>query len=230
MKALLTLLKEKFKDRMTGDVQTEIEAAYEEDVAEEVSGLKTKNGELIATNKTLRQQLASGGGADATKLVNELEELKDKAAADKNTYDRELAKLTRELDKASKTAKSESEAVAKLVADNGLNEALVASGVKPEFIPAVTAMLRSNVIVNAEGDKRVALMGDKPLGEAVKAWAASDAGKVYVLTPPNGGGGAGGSGAGGTGGAKVVKRADFQRMAPADQQAFIVKDGGKVVD
>lgn len=230
MKALLALLKEKFKDKLTDDIRGEIEAAYEQDVTEEVSGLKSKNGELIAANKTLRQQLASGGGADAAKLANELEEIKERSAAEKNTYDRELARLTRELDKATKAAQVESQAVAQLVADNGLHEALVGVGVKPEFIPAVKAMLRSDVKVSAEGDKRVALMGDKPLGEAIKAWAATDAGKVYVLTPPNGGGGSGGSGPNVSSGGKVVKRADFERMTPADQQAFIVKDGGTVTD
>jgi hypothetical protein len=49
MEALMALLKEKFKNEFD-DIRSEIEAAYEQDVTEEVSGLKNKNGESESVN------------------------------------------------------------------------------------------------------------------------------------------------------------------------------------
>jgi len=229
MEKIFDLLKEKVGE-VPDEVRDLIEGALNEAVSAEVAALKAKNGELLSANKKLRQQLASGSGGDALALERELEELKEKYVSEKTTLERETAKLTRELEKARKIAEQESQAVSQLLVDKGLAESLVRVGVKPEFMPAVSAMLKSQVKVVAEGDKRLAVLGDKPLEEAVKEWAASDSGKVFVVAPANAGGGANGSGPQGGTGVKTMKRVEFEQLSPANQQAFILKEGGKVID
>ena len=79
--------------------------------------------------------------------------------------------------------------------DNGLNDAMIKAGIKPEFMSAAKAMLRSETQIKAEDGKYSALMGEKPLFEAITEWAASDEGKHFVSAPANSGGGAtGGNG------------------------------------
>jgi hypothetical protein len=79
--------------------------------------------------------------------------------------------------------------------DNGLNDAMLKAGIKPEFMSAAKAMLKANTKVTAENGQYSALMGEKPLFEAITEWAASDEGKHFVSAPANSGGGAtGGNG------------------------------------
>jgi len=64
--------------------------------------------------------------------------------------------------------------------------------VKPEYMDAVVALLSPLATLKAEGDSRVAVVGDKPLTDYVSEWAKSDKGKHYVSAPDNKGGGANG--------------------------------------
>lgn len=67
------------------------------------------------------------------------------------------------------------------------------------MMPAVKAMLKQQTSIKAEGSDYLALMGDKPLSEAVIEWAQSDAGKPFVVAPDNSGGGAAGGAVNGSG-------------------------------
>ena len=81
--------------------------------------------------------------------------------------------------------------------DNGLNDAMLKAGIKPEFMAAAKAMLKSQTKLMADNGQYSALMGDKPLIEAIAEWAAGDEGKHFVSAPANSGGGAtGGTGNG----------------------------------
>ena len=81
--------------------------------------------------------------------------------------------------------------------DNGLNDAMLKAGIKPEFMAAAKAMLKSQTKLMADNGQYSALMGDKPLTEAIAEWAAGDEGKHFVSAPANSGGGAtGGTGNG----------------------------------
>jgi hypothetical protein len=89
-------------------------------------------------------------------------------------------------------------------------------------------MLKDGVQIVADGDVRVAKIGDKALSEFVKEWAAGDEGKHFVQAPANNGGGAtGGSGAGTQG--KVMPRSQFDALPP-QQRADFAKAGGKLTD
>lgn len=80
--------------------------------------------------------------------------------------------------------------------DLGLTNALDQANVKPELRKAAMALLRSNADIDDDGN---ITLGDKPLADAMKAWAASDEGKAFISNGAAGGGanGGGGNGKGG---------------------------------
>jgi hypothetical protein len=160
----------------------ELEAAIE--------ALSAKNNQLLGEVKVAKAK-AKGAEIDPAEyaaLQNENETLKS-----------ELTKATKDSAKtieALHTSLSEKDgALQSYLIDNGLNDAMLKAGIKPEFMSAAKAMLKANTKVTAENGQYSALMGDKPLTDAITEWAASDEGKHFVSAPANSGGGAtGGNG------------------------------------
>lgn len=80
------------------------------------------------------------------------------------------------------------------VVDGGLTTALVDAGVDKKLLPGAKALLGASVKTIVEDGKTRAFfdtdMGEAEIGDFVKSWVQSDAGKAYV--PPATGGGAGG--------------------------------------
>jgi hypothetical protein len=80
------------------------------------------------------------------------------------------------------------------VVGNALTSALLEAKVAAPYMDAARALLTGQGAgVDKDGKP---ILGDKPLVEAVKEWAASDAGKHFVAAPNSSGGGAIGGGAG----------------------------------
>jgi hypothetical protein len=162
----------------------ELEAAIE--------ALSAKNHTLLGEVKVAKAK-AKGADIDPAEyaaLQNENDTLKS-----------ELTKTTKESVKAIEALQSslseKDGALQSYLIDNGLNDAMLKAGIKPEFMSAAKAMLKANTKVTAENGQYSALMGDKPLFEAITEWAASDEGKHFVSAPANSGGGAtGGNGNG----------------------------------
>lgn len=167
---------------MSEDKIAELEAAIEV--------LSAKNNQLLGEVKVAKAK-AKGAEIDPAEyaaLQNENETLKS-----------ELNKATKDSTKtieALQTSLSEKDgALQSYLIDNGLNDAMLKAGIKPEFMSAAKAMLKANTKVTAENGQYSALMGDKPLFDAITDWAASDEGKHFVSAPANSGGGAtGGNG------------------------------------
>ncbi len=167
---------------MSEDKIAELEAAIEV--------LSAKNNQLLGEVKVAKAK-AKGAEIDPAEyaaLQNENETLKS-----------ELNKATKDSTKtieALQTSLSEKDgALQSYLIDNGLNDAMLKAGIKPEFMSAAKAMLKANTKVTAENGQYSALMGDKPLYDAITEWAASDEGKHFVSAPANSGGGAtGGNG------------------------------------
>lgn len=167
---------------MSEDKIAELEAAIEV--------LSAKNNQLLGEVKVAKAK-AKGAEIDPAEyaaLQNENETLKS-----------ELNKATKDSAKtieALQTSLSEKDgALQSYLIDNGLNDAMLKAGIKPEFMSAAKAMLKANTKVTAENGQYSALMGDKPLYDAITEWAASDEGKHFVSAPANSGGGAtGGNG------------------------------------
>ena len=167
---------------MSEDKIAELEAAIEV--------LSAKNNQLLGEVKVAKAK-AKGAEIDPAEyaaLQNENETLKS-----------ELTKATKDSAKTIEglqTSLSEKDgALQSYLIDNGLNDAMLKAGIKPEFMSAAKAMLKANTKVTAENGQYSALMGDKPLFDAITEWAASDEGKHFVSAPANSGGGAtGGNG------------------------------------
>lgn len=160
----------------------ELEAAIE--------ALGAKNRELLGEVKVAKAK-ARGADIDPTEfaaLQNENETLKSELTKTAKDSQKTIETLTTSLTEKDGALQS-------YLIDNGLNDAMLKAGIKPEFMSAAKAMLKANTKVTAENGQYSALMGDKPLFEAITDWAASDEGKHFVSAPANSGGGAtGGNG------------------------------------
>lgn len=137
-------------------------------------------------NNALEDQVAALT-TTVTARETELKKLAKESAAQMDKLTKEtgltIADLTKQVEAESGFTKS-------LLVDNGLADSLVKAGVEPAFLPAVKAMLKAQVAIEAVGDVRVAKAGGKPLEEFVSAWAVSEEGRHFVRAPANAGGGA----------------------------------------
>lgn len=192
----------------------------------EVSGLKTKVEELIASNKKLKK----GQEIDPAE-VERLEAQLDEARGKLKEAEKAAKDATKAAETATKALEVEQGVTHRELGRNGATKALIDAGVSdPAYIEAALAMHMPNIKIVADGENRSALYGDKPLADAIKEWAAGDVGKKFVSAPNNSGGGAGGGG--GQGGGKTMTRTAYQELAtsePAKANTFI-REGGKVVD
>jgi len=194
-----------------------------EELQAELDAVAGKNAELLKELKAAKAKAKSAADIDPERfaaLESENEELKASLAKIEKAGKSETEKLTKALE-------SEKSFTRQLLVENGLTDAATKAGVKAEYMPAVRALLASQVQVIEEGDKRVAKIGDKAVSDFVSAWAQSDEGKHYVAAPANSGGGAPGSN--GAAGGNTMKRDAFSQLPPADQMAF-AKGGGKLTD
>lgn len=202
----------------------EVKAAIAAAVEEATAPLVAKRDELLKELKTARkgQQIDP---ETVSKLEEQIEALKGENAA----LQRNVKTATAEAEKARKALEAETGAVQRLLVDNGLTEALTKAGVSnPVHLKAAKALLGSQVQVVADGDQRVAKVGDKALADFIGEWAKGDEGKHFVAAPANSGGGAaGGSGAGAQ--TKTMTRAGFEALPPA-QKVELSKAGLVLTD
>ena len=76
------------------------------------------------------------------------------------------------------------------VALSQLQQALVTNEVKaPALLQGAMALLKDKVSLDTDGDMYVVKLDGMPLGDAIKAWVGSEAGKYYVTAPAATGGG-----------------------------------------
>jgi hypothetical protein len=201
----------------------EVKEAIKLAVQEATEGLAQKNKELLGELKTARKSLEIKP-EDLDKVERERDELAEKLANTDKLY-KETLKTT---EKIKQQYEQESKFTHGLLVDNGLNDVLVKNGVSnPAMLKAVKSMLASQVKIEAEGESRVAKIGDKALADFVSEWSKSDEGKFFVTANNNTGGGA--QGGSGSNSAKQMTRAQFDAADQVTRSAF-AKEGGKVVD
>ena len=199
-------------------------AALEKAVNDAITGLQAKNTELLAKLKKAQKD-ATIDPADHAALQAELDATQAKLA--------EAVKAAKaantEAEKFKKAYESESKLTHNLLVENGLTDALTKAGVtNPVHLRAAKAMLSGQVQLVAEGDNRIAKVGDKALADYVGEWAKGEEGKYFVAAQQNGGGGAPG-GAGKGGNVKSLTRTAFDGLDVAAKSKFIA-DGGTVTD
>lgn len=207
-------------DPNDADVKAAIKAAVDEAVA----GLQTKNAELLAKLKKATKD-AQIDPSEHAALQSELDATQTKLA----DAAKALKAANAEAEKVKKAYESESKLTHNLLVENGLTDALTKAGVtNPVHLRAAKAMLSGQVQLIAEGENRIAKVGEKPLADYVSEWAKGEEGKYFVAAQQNGGGGApGGNGKGGN--VKSLTRTAFDGLDVAAKSKFIA-DGGTVTD
>ena len=213
-------------------VQAAIAAALEEQEQQHevaITGLKTKNKELLANLKKANEGKDSADPVEIARLEGELETVQ-KALKEAN---KQLKVTQATLEETTGKLTAEEKAVQRLVVDGGLTEALAKANVAAPFLPAAKALLSSKVEVKEVAGERKAFVGDLALGDYVTQWSQGDEGKHYIAAPVNGGGGANGGRApeGGSGKATMTRAAfeEQTRTNPAANAKFFA-DGGTLVD
>jgi hypothetical protein len=186
---------------------------------QDVSGLKTKNVELLA--KLKKAETGENNAAEVSRLEALIEENKGQLK-EANKAIKDANKIIIDTQKALET---ESGVTRTLLVDNGLTEALTKANVPVAFLPAVKALLSSKVELKTEGNSRVAKVGDKSLGDYITEWSQGDEGKHYVAAPGNGGAGAGGNKVPGQKTSKTMTRAAYDEMPPENVGAFFAEGG-----
>lgn len=162
------------------------------ELEEAMEAMNAKNAELLREVKIARAK-AKGVEIDPNDFMA--------LQTENETLKSQLEKVAKEHTKAIETLQAnlneKDGALQSYLIDNGLNDAMLKAGIKPEFMAAAKAMLKSQTKLMADNGQYSALMGDKPLIEAIAEWAAGDEGKHFVSAPANSGGGAtGGTGNG----------------------------------
>jgi len=207
-------------DLNDADVKAAIEAA----VAEATAGLVAKNQELLGKLKKATKD-AQIDPSEHAALQSELDATQAKLAE----ATKALKAANTEAEKVKKAYENESKLTHNLLVENGLTDALTKAGVtNPVHLRAAKAMLSGQVQLVAEGDNRIAKVGDKALADYVGEWAKGEEGKYFVAAQQNGGGGAPG-GAGKGGNVKSLTRTAFDGLDVAAKSKFIA-DGGTVTD
>lgn len=200
-------------------------AALAAAVEEATDGLKAKVDDLIGVNQRLKTDLRSKSEinpADLEKAEADVDRLK----ADLATATKQAKDATAVAEKATKALEGEQIVTHRLIAENGLVAELTKAGVTdPDYLEMAKMAHIGKIKVVTEGEDRKAMYGDKPLADAIKEWAGTDAGKKVVAAPNNSGGGAPG-GKGGESG-KSIDQAGFDAMAPKARSEFFA-GGGKI--
>lgn len=158
-----------------------------EELKAAVEALTAKNRELLGEVKMAKAKARGSdiNPEDYAALQNELDATK--AALDKATKE-----SGKQVDTLNKALAEKDSALQSYLIDNGLNDAMLKAGIRPEVMGVVKARLKAEAKLVSENGQYSALFGDKPLIDGVTAWAASDEGKHFVAAPANTGGGAAG--------------------------------------
>lgn len=191
---------------------TALSKAYEEEKGKrkKLSGRLQEFGDLTPEDvEELRSELAEareGGDVDVDAKIEEVKEkLSEKYEAEKSDLREENESLRGDLHQ--------------LLVDNQLNRAIEEADIKPEYRPAVRALLkeREPTLVEKDG-QRVGVFkespdgipGDHRIDEFVSQWSETDEAKPYLPANNKGGSGSepGGSGGGGGGGSPSVAKVE----------------------
>lgn len=192
-----------------------LEELTQEALDDLVKSVESAQSSIQGLKADLSKAKAKAKGADIdpeahAALQTQVEELTSKLETATKTSQREIEKLTKSL------TEKDSALTTHLI-DAGLVDGLAKSGVKPEFMDACKALLKSKTAIKSEGGNYIPMLGDKPLADGLKEWVSSDTGKHFVAAPVNTGGGA--TGGSTSSGKKTITRSQFAAMPPTEQAA-----------
>lgn len=154
--------------------------------ADDTSGLKAKNAELLGKLKT-----ADASNKALESRLNSLEDAQNDALdTTKSEADKTQAKLQRQIDKLTGDLTARDTRLGELLIDNAIKEAITTNKVLPQYAKAVEAMLRAGAKI--ENGEAFGADGS-PLTDANAAFFKSADAKHFVSAPDNAGAGAAGN-------------------------------------
>jgi hypothetical protein len=152
---------------------------------EDTSGLKNKNADLVKRLKAAEKR-AEDAEAAAQQALDDADMAKGNEVA---KLQREITRLTNELQSANEQATASSKTLRDYKLTNALNEAMSANNVDDAHRSLLSKALRGDVEFNDDGEPTI---GGKSVADYSKAFFAKE-GKSYVRMPDHAGSGATGS-------------------------------------
>lgn len=255
---LLKLTRYPLQDQQTGDASdtggggapAKITPEVQAMIDSHVTGLKTKNSELIAAQKQLKEQLATFDGIDPNIVRNIIKRFADDEEAkliSEGKIDDVLNKRTERMktehdkqlkEREDRITKSEAKAqkLAARTLAGAIRDAAIKEGALPEALDDIVLRGGSLWQLNEDGDVVAVRDGGVILGKDGKTplspveWAASLRETAAHLWPRAQGTNAPGASATAKGG-KTMTRADHDaRVSRGEPMGAFFRDGGKLVD
>lgn len=179
------------------------QAAVADAAAKEVSGLKSKNGELLEKMTGMKDRLKSLDGIDPeqyqqlVEFKNSIDEAERKKLMDGGDSEKIIEQMKNDHASERESLVAERDALKeenrKLVIGQAMSEAMAQAEIAGPFQEAFMAMLSNKIAVSEDDEGKHAVVGDKTVAEYVEEFVGSDAGKHFVKAPTNSGSGAHGS-------------------------------------
>jgi len=166
-----------------------------EELQESVGKLENKNKELLNEKRKAQAKLQDFDADEYARNLDRLSELESKEAE----LTKQVDTLTQQNKQLEEMAQTKDSNLKNYLTESNLTEALAKANVRPEFMDAAKALLKSQVNIAEDDSGMQVLLGEKSVAEAVSEWAQSDQGKHFVSAPQNSGGGTRPSGTGAAG-------------------------------
>ena len=182
------------------------------DLEAEKEAVNSKNKELVVELRKVRSLNKEVDVEKHFKLVEDFENLKTE-------HDKLLKTYKIESEKMATSLKAKDDALRNHLIEEGLTSNLAKAGVKPEFLEASKALLRTKALLKEENGAYQALLGDKPLTDGIAEWVSGE-GKHFIQASGASGGGA--SGGGSHSGGENLKRSE---MTHSQKGEYIAKNG-----
>lgn len=163
----------------------ELEAALKkiEELEQRVEAEARAKKEILGEKKQLQAKYETIDPNEYVALQARVDELTSALEETQNLTKAQVEQLTNELD-------VKSGALENVLINNGITEALIKANVKPELMDGAKALLLGQAkLVNDNGEFK-ALLGDKPVPDAINEWALGEQGKHFVKAMDNSGGSA----------------------------------------
>jgi hypothetical protein len=197
-----------------------LEELTQEQLDELIANRDAQNDSIKGLKADIAKLKAKAKGADIdpeehAALKLQVEELNEKLGKSEGLSKKEIEKLTKQLGE-------KDGALQKYLIDANLTESLAKAGVKPEFMDASKALLKSSAAIKSDNGEYVPVIGDKPLADYVTEWAKGDQGKHFVAAPASSGGGAGG---GSASQGKEYQSKPVKDWTPAQKAEFVGEHG-----
>ena len=142
------------------------------DLEAEKEAVNSKNKELVVELRKVKSLNKEVDVEKHFKLVEDFENLASE-------HDKLLKTSKIDSEKMATSLKAKDDALRNHLIEEGLTSNLAKAGVKPEFLEASKALLRTKALLKEENGAYQALLGDKPLTDGIAEWVSGE-GKHFI--------------------------------------------------